>query len=254
MPVDSSHDETPGQQMDAVQEQADASPRHDMDVDAEKEDAIAGMNVTEARTPDDVLTKPEVVQETAEYDGYANGDATQASSGNGEMVNSAGESVDNTADIVKAKENLPIMDVDISEKPAEMVDNVANSEQVITKLDGERCVIVKGGSEGMLSPLILQSKSRRLVRLVGHFKIRIHSSGFIESGKQNDSDNIQFTLEDSWICFPLQKVGLGELSRIQRIWGTLKKIVLLFAFVFVEICTSASNKEHSNHLGKGFSL
>ena len=116
MPVGPSHDENEGQEVDASQEHASASPKKDMDVDIEKEhetlcmdekmitdsiDVAAGdssmitevakeaqdiedhLNVAEARKLDGVLTKQEeLVSEASGNDDFGSGDAMQVSGGN----------------------------------------------------------------------------------------------------------------------------------------------------------------------------
>lgn len=207
-------DENAGQQMDAEQEHAYASPKPDMDVEAQNEntqlcmaeslpsnmpDAVVGekttpvqgyssegtdiqlshsdrdnpngvpeivveenkmviesvdgaagdditaevakvnpdfedqQNVVEATSLDGVFRKEEdCVPETDDNNSCANGDAMQVSGGEGGVVNSAGDSINQMPNVLKAE---PSLAGDSAEKQTEMADTNANSNQVITKLN-----------------------------------------------------------------------------------------------------------------------
>jgi hypothetical protein len=90
-------------------------------------------NVVEVTSLDGVFRKEEdCVPETDDKNNCANGDAMQVSGVEGGDVNSAGNSINQMANTLKAE---PSLAGDSAEKQTEMADMNANSNQVITKLD-----------------------------------------------------------------------------------------------------------------------
>ncbi|XP_062148179.1 cell division cycle 5-like protein [Alnus glutinosa] len=90
-------------------------------------------NVVEVTSLDGVFRKEEdCVPETDDKNNCANGDTMQVSGVEGGVVNSAGNSINQMPNALKAE---PSLASDSAEKQTEMADMNANSNQVITKLD-----------------------------------------------------------------------------------------------------------------------
>ncbi|KAA8539013.1 hypothetical protein F0562_025705 [Nyssa sinensis] len=129
MPVDSFHDETPSQQMDAAQVQVHASPKHDMDVDAVEDNADPGMEVISSHS----------TPSTAEEDSakpIGNGSEGSVSAANPELASVGGNdpsgvSLQNALDKGDTpSERIDVEEIGVTDGPANGItgDNIISTE------------------------------------------------------------------------------------------------------------------------------